>query len=386
MKKKSYLCKLFINHNLCSMAKLDDELFKARGSVGSVTFRKTQNGTVMSEKCSSRRDRRTRANMQQRTQWGNIQAMYRLMREHLAHTFEDCGSLRKANNMYMHLNVGRCPVYLPKSMTGTSACVVAPHQISYGLLKPVLHSLTANKMLSTNIHVGRNITGQTSVADFSHLVITLNEDFRNGDSITLYVLRQHPAANGLFPEASCSAYEIRLDTSDNSTISRLPGWNEWWKFRDGCLVLKPALSSMAVAFVHTRVDARGNVKASSQTLVCENPLLAQYSSEEAFLAAAQSYGGFTSERRFLAPNDPSGKKSYPVLIQSSDEALGSVLPHSGRFLAGDMLQLSATPAEGAAFECWTDLDDNIVSEEPVCQVSVSSGAAYIAHFCGENNE
>lgn len=362
------------------MAKLDDELFQARGSFGSCTIRRTQDGTVLSEKITKRHDRRTYANMRQRTQWGNIQAMYRLLRDYLPETFEDCGSLRKANNMYMHFNVGRYPVYLPKNLSGTSACVVAPHQISNGVLKPVLHTVSSNGMLATNIRVGRNIVGQTPISEFSKLIISLNDDYHNGDKITLYVVQQLPEEGRMFPEASCTAYEILLDTAESRPISTLPGWNKLWKFRDGCLVLKPVLASMGVAFVHTRVNSRGEVKASTQVLVCENPLLAKYSSEEALEAASQSYGGFTSERRFLAPEDAAGKKTYPVMVQSSDETLGTVEPRSGRFFSGNTLLLSAKAAEGASFDCWTDLEDNIVSNEPVCSITVHCGAGYIAHF------
>lgn len=362
------------------MAKLQEGMILARGSIGAYTFRKTDGGIVVSEKTANRRDRRTRANMQQRTQWANIQAMYRVMREYVLDCFEECDTLRKANNAFMHFNVGRCPVYLPKRLSGTTACVVAPYQVSNGMLKPIFHTISPEGLMNSDIRVGRYISPRTTVADFTRAVMRLNDEYYVGDTITLYVVSQSVGANGQDPEAHCVHFAIRLDSADRRHLSDIEGWDDWITVREGCLGLTPELVGMGATFVHTRRSQGGELRASAQTLVCNNELFATFSSEEAFKTAVDSYGGFTREKHTLTPSFASDKASHYVVIQSEDESLGHVLPHSGRYMNGNSLQLSATPIGGAQFVCWTDLDDNIVSEEPSCLVTVTSGAVYIAHF------
>ena len=62
------------------MAILNGIATKLKGSAGSLTFRRTGGRTVVSEKVTEVKITRTDAQMQTRTKWGNIIAMYKGIR------------------------------------------------------------------------------------------------------------------------------------------------------------------------------------------------------------------------------------------------------------------------------------------------------------------
>lgn len=68
------------------------------------------------------------------------------------------------------------------------------------------------------------------------------------------------------------------------------------------------------------------------------------------------------------------KKSYTITVKSNNEAWGSVTG-SGTYKDGEIVTISATPAEGCYFNCWNDGN----AENPR-KIVVSGNAEYIATF------
>ena len=64
-----------------------------------------------------------------------------------------------------------------------------------------------------------------------------------------------------------------------------------------------SIENGAAAWVHSREDEQKNLTVSSQRLTVDSSVLESYMGQAAFDASVQSYGGITSRRVFLHPDD-----------------------------------------------------------------------------------
>ena len=64
-----------------------------------------------------------------------------------------------------------------------------------------------------------------------------------------------------------------------------------------------SIDNGAAAWVHSREDEQKNLTVSSQRLTVDSSVLESYMGQAAFDASVQSYGGITSRRVFLHPDD-----------------------------------------------------------------------------------
>ncbi len=172
------------------MGKLSGIISKISGSAGNVTFKQRGGETIVSEKVTTIRNPRTDAQMQTRTKWGNIIAMYKGIRPLLNYGFESKPKNLSDYNMFVKVNMQRTPVYLTKQAIAGGACVAAPYQFSQGSLPAIVISGSGNSA-KTDIYLGGITLGSaTTVAQFAQTVVENNADYRYGDQISFFRIAQ----------------------------------------------------------------------------------------------------------------------------------------------------------------------------------------------------
>ena len=332
--------------------------------------------TVVSEK-SKPHDTRSRAAMLHRLKWVNTMAMYRQINQLLADFFEDCTSKRKRSNLYAKLNLSRTPMYLTKEESRSGQCILVPHQISLGTLPPVDQHLDDSNRLCSKIRLQSVIDADTTIADFANDLLPRNPDFRNGDTLNMLMLRQKRTGDGLSNYVEGRLRSLPIDIHCSKTLSDFVN-PALLCVRDGCLGLAEPLDQEAASFVHTRRKGE-KISVSSQILLCVNEMLTnKYSSDEQFLKAVESYGGFNEKVNGLSPKTE--PKKCMVVVESSDTRLGLVGKISDAYPEGTRIVLTASPLGDARFVGWFNLQNHLVSNETSCPVVISDNCAFVARF------
>ena len=165
------------------MGILNGIISKINGSAGNLTFKNLNGQTVVSEKVTHIRNPRTNAQMQTRTKWANIVAMYKGIRPLLNYGFESRPKNCSDYNMFVKVNMQRTPVYLTKQQVAGGACVAAPYQFTQGSLPAIVVTGSGNGA-KTDIYLGGITLGSaTTVAQFAQAVVENNADYRYGDQM-----------------------------------------------------------------------------------------------------------------------------------------------------------------------------------------------------------
>ena len=283
------------------MAIITGVISKLSGSVGSLTFARLGDVTVVREKIERKRtSRRTWRQMRRRVLWSNLVNLYRAFGGTLHPSFEDRAANRSDFNEFMSVNIGGQGVALTAEEARQGACVVAPYQLTRGSLPGVLVSIDSSHQVVTDISLGSlTIGSSTTLQAFSTALLENNEAWADGDQLSVYVAVQEVDGVSGMPRVSLKAYEVTLDVNDGETlIEDIVGAN-LLGVQDGMLKLNSTLIG-GVAVVHSRKE-RGVTKVSSQRFVVDNPTLAQYQIAGAVNAAVLSYGDVVQDD-FLTPN------------------------------------------------------------------------------------
>ena len=260
------------------MAILNGIASKLKGSAGSLTFRRTGGRTVVSEKITEVKITRTDAQMQTRTKWGNIIAMYKGIRPLLNYGFEAKPKTLSDYNMFVKLNMQRTPIYLTKQAVAGGACVATAYQISQGSLPAIV------------------VTG---VAQFSTKVVENNADYRYGDQISFFLVKQMVNAETGIPYCQFSAAKVILDAANEDKLADVTGSSHGFASVDGKLGHSGNDGDCAYAWVHTR-KSDGKTLVSSQSLLAANTKEAEYKGDAAYNLSKSSYG--SSVESFLVPD------------------------------------------------------------------------------------
>ncbi len=281
------------------MAVLNGLLRKMSGSAGDLTF-KIQNGlTVVSEKVTKMTNPRSDAQMRVRTRWSNVVAMYSGVRPLLRHGFENKPAGLSDYNMFVKVNMQRTPIYLTKQAVAGGACVATAYQISQGSLPAIVLTGTGQNV-KTDIRLGgESITSSTTVAQFSAAVVQNNADYRYGDQISFFLVKQMVNAETGIPYCQFSAAKVILDAANESTLADVTGSSHGFASADGMLAHVGNDGDCAYAWVHTR-KSDGKTLVSSQSLVSANTKEAEYKGDAAYNLSKSSYG--SSIESFLVPD------------------------------------------------------------------------------------
>ena len=284
------------------MGKLNGIISKISGSAGNITFKRRMGETVVSEKVTQVRNPRSNAQMQTRTKWGNIVAMYKGIRPLLNYGFENKPRNLSDYNMFVKVNMQRTPIYLTKQSIAGGACIATAYQITQGSLPSIVTS-GSGQNITTDISLGSDgISATTTVAQFARMVVTNNEQYQYGDQISFFLVKQKVNAETEIPYCVFSASKVILDSADTETklwdIVNKNGFSA----QDGCLGHSGNDGDCAFCWVHSR-KMDGKTLVSTQSLVANNSKEAEYKGELAYNLAKSSFGA--SIESFLVPNGES---------------------------------------------------------------------------------
>ena len=281
------------------MGKLTGIISKISGSAGNVTFKQRSGETIVSEKVTQVRNPRTNAQMQTRTKWGNLIAMDKGIRPLINYGFESKPKNLSDYNMFVKVNMQRTPIYLTKSAVAGGACIATAYQISQGSLPAIVLTGTGQNV-KTDIRLGGDsITSSTTVAQFSAAVVQNNADYRYGDQISFFLVKQMVNAETGIPYCQFSAAKVILDAANESTLADVTGSSHGFASADGMLAHVGNDGDCAYGWVHTR-KSDGKTLVSSQSLVSANTKEAEYKGDAVYNISKSSYG--SSVESFLVPD------------------------------------------------------------------------------------
>jgi hypothetical protein len=176
--------------------------------------------------------------------------------------------------------------------------VAAPYQLTQGSLPAIVVSGTGANAF-TDIYLGGvTISGTTTVGQFSKAVVDNNEDYRYGDQISYFLVKQKVNADTQIPYCQFRACCVVLDENNADKLWDVVDRNGF-SLRDSALAHSGDDGDCVYAWVHSRQSYSGELLVSSQSFVNANSKLADYTSELAYNLASSSYG--IGEDAFLVP-------------------------------------------------------------------------------------
>ena len=347
------------------MARLNGILTKLQGSVGSFTFKQNGGQTVVSEKITQRINAKTNGQLKQRMKWTNVIRMYQALTPYLKLAFGGARNGRSDYNQFVSVNLGMEPAYLTKQEAQTGACLVAPYEVTRGLLMPISVSGKGNQAV-TDISLGDlAITDETTVKEFSNAVVQNNGLYEYGDQITFFLVRQEVNDVTMLPMAAVDASCVVLDKASKAKLLTVVD-ARGFSVQEGRLAVQTTheFGDHGLVWIHSRKEAAKTL-VSTQHLICENDLMKEYQGQAAYQRATESYGGVSDV--YLRPNGvlnpvensvpaaPSveGKKTLRL---SASPVNGGTVSGAGSFDKGSRVSISAVASGDYTFSRWSDGD------------------------------
>lgn len=284
------------------MGKIFGANTKISGKVGQLLYRQTRTGTVISElPVKPAIPRRSARQMDRRTQWGNLAAIYKQFDSMLRRGYENLPPQMSVFNAFIQANIDVVKVYITKTIRLNGGAILAPYQITRGSLPSISMAKNASNILVSGIRLGSlAIDANTTIGQFSQAVIDNNDNFDEGDQLTFFHGIQSIDTVTRTPRATIRGYKVVLSTAEDTKL-----WDVvdriGFSVTDNCLATSQQITNGAAVWVHSRETADGALKVSTQLFFVENSALATYQGRTAFTAAANSYGGINSAAVYLQP-------------------------------------------------------------------------------------
>ena len=284
------------------MGKIFGANTKISGKVGQLLYRQTRTGTVISElPVKPAIPRRSARQMDRRTQWGNLAAIYKQFDSMLRRGYENLPPQMSVFNAFIQANIDVVKVYITKTIRLNGGAILAPYQITRGSLPSISMAKNASNILVSSVRLGTlAIDANTTIGQFSQAVIDNNDAFDEGDQLTFFHGIQSIDTVTRTPRATIRGYKVVLSTAEDTKL-----WDVvdriGFSVTDNCLATSQQITNGAAVWVHSRENADGALKVSTQLFFVENSALATYQGRTAFTAAANSYGGINSAAVYLQP-------------------------------------------------------------------------------------
>ena len=282
------------------MAKLHSSIMTGNFSVDSVTVY-SRGGTVVvrSRRNSQRRVAGTVEQLRRRTTFRNQINLWRAFPSWCRPAFEGRRPGVSDYNMFVSHNMQSGSVYLTRREAGNGACVLTQVAVSDGSLPPITVSHDGVAPV-TDLSVGGLTVGSaTTVGELSRAIVRNNCGYCFGDELVYYLGLQQWNRMLDMPVVEMRCTRMTLCSVDYRTVAAATVGAAGFVSRDGWLAASAEVQG-GMAWVHVRRSDRG-VLLSAQRMVCNNPYIAQYSSDESLEAACRSYG-VALERPFLEPD------------------------------------------------------------------------------------
>ena len=287
------------------MAKVTGVATQLSGKVGQLIYRQTKYGTVVYEARKTSAPVRSEAQMQVRTQWGNLAAIYRQFNQTLKKGFEGLNGKMNDYNAFIQVNTNVVKVYVPKVVRLNGGSVLAPYQITRGTLPSIAMSVGADGVLVSDLQLGGLVIGEgTTVAEFAEALIAHNDGYEAGDQVTFFYGQQTTDTVTGIPRARIHGYKVMLTPWDNTLLYEVVSALGFSSVATGAgyvLGMNAVISDGAAVWVHSREDETGGVRVSTQYLYVDSALLSEYQTGSAMVGAAKSYGGINAGAVYLNP-------------------------------------------------------------------------------------
>ena len=317
------------------MAKINGVASQLSGKVGQLIYRQTKYGTVVYEAPSKASvPQRTEAQMQVRTQWGNMAAVYRQFNQTLKKGFEGINGKMNDYNAFIQANTNVVKVYVPKSVRLNGGSVLAPYQITRGSLPSIAMSKNGSNVLVSDLNLGSLVIGAaTTVADFANAVMAYNDGWEAGDQLTFfYGVQTEDAVTGI-PRARIYGYKVMLNPGDSTPLYEVVSGIGFTTVQGAgganCVGMSQAITDGAAVWIHSREDGTGGVKVSTQFLYVDSSVLASYQGSQAMAASANSYGGINTSAVYLNPRSMGTGNLVVVEPSTPSGGSGSQTPSGG---------------------------------------------------------
>lgn len=270
------------------------------GSVGAVTYVYRKGTTIAKQKVPPKvKAKQTPRLMATRMRWANLVRMWQALNSVGWHpSFKSVEGLQSDYNAFVKRNFSRGPVYLPKDVVLQGGGVVGTAQVTEGELPTIGGSMVEGVFTSTISMGAMTIGASTTLQTFSQTILENNEDWMNGDQLTIVILRQGRTNSApiIIPEI----HELTINDQDDGTLlGDLVGANTL-AVTGGKLVLSGTVVGGA-CFVHSRETSNGTIVSTEILAISNSDVLNTYQGNTAFQNAVNSYGGFAASQ-YLTPN------------------------------------------------------------------------------------
>lgn len=337
----------------------------ASGKVGSLVFARRAGEQVTRPYNAHPANPRSLAQMKQRTKWGNLINVYRILRPFIQLGMQDKPLNQSDYNRFIGLNLGPIDGYLLKEEVAQGAALLAPYTLTSGSLA----SLDMQSAKKSSVYVGLpSLDGQT-VGAVSAAIINNNSFLQVGDQITFIAMVQ--TLRGNVPHlAPAAAKFVLADASANTPFADAvySVGDCHFAIADGYLAYDfdaQGITDFGAAIIASR-NSGGNLLVSTSKVFCQFKLGGDFQSEgfaTTFEDAAVSYG-YTNPA-FLSPSDPAG--SLPVAAISSVSYDGSTVAN------GASIKLSAGTKNLVIFgENFTDSNVSVMLDGSAVDVTYIS--------------
>ena len=315
------------------MAKVYGASSDLSGKIGNITYMKTKYGTIAyPSTVHSKVPRRSERQMEIRTQWVNLGAIYRQFNQTLKKAFEDAGNM-SSYNAFLQANINVVKVYITKQERLNGGSVLAPYLITRGSLESIAWDVNEQNVLVTNLALGDLVIDEnTTISQVSSAIIKNNVDWKNGDQLAFFIGVQNIDPMTHTPRARITGCKLLIDVNGTQKLwevvnkvgfASIAGTEGTGNF----LCMSTPVTNGAAAWVHSRNNSDDTLQISTQNLYVDTAILDSYTDGSAFESSANSYGGINTGDVFL---DPKGYAS-----SYGTGALGTVNPEPGTGSGGN---------------------------------------------------
>lgn len=290
----------------------------ARGRVGSIVYYVRKGEQVARSLSQSTTNPQTTAQMGTRVTWNNLVQFFKRSRFWMHWgAFESKKNTWSDYNAFMSANAQKLDVAITKEQAAAGYAVVADYIVSKGSLPAVNITYSDGRYVS-DIYFGEDADFETgvTVGELSALLLDNNNGLLAGDQLSFIVYLQ--GGNAESPSMTCRAFEMILDTADDTLASDIFGDFLTIGYTGANNALTMNFSGQGGATIIVSREVSGKLKVSSQTLVLDSvqqTFLAQFTTPEARRRAARSYGS-EGVRNFLSAgySNVSSEADAPIQV------------------------------------------------------------------------
>lgn len=295
----------------------------ASGKIGDVVLMRRNGQQVQRMYIQQVKNPNTVRQASQRTLISNVVSFYRSARTLLNHSMTGRKASRSSYNEFVAANLGRIKVYIPKGVADKQGCVVAPYQISRGVL-PAIEITGSGDDAVTNIALGTlTPSATTTIGEFAEAILANNASFSAGDQLSYVSFIQGQNVELGIPTMTCGYYEVTLDVNSQELLSAY--WPEQaYNAAAGFLAHGEHVANGGFVWIRSRKNADGTLEVSPQYVIMnDTTMLSAYMGENARLTAIASYGA--SDDPFLVPGSNSSAGTSSAVNVSSVSIGGKTL-------------------------------------------------------------